>query len=56
MSGVESLTLKLCEECTCSIMEPTSIIPSPKVSNTVGQPCTVVLSFKRFVDECMLFV
>ena len=48
------MTLKLCDECTCSMMEPT-IITSPKVSNTVGQPCTVVLSFNRFVDECMLF-
>ena len=55
MSGVESLTLKLGDECTCSMVEPTSLITSPKVSNTVGQPCTVVLSFNRFVDECMLF-
>ena len=36
------------------MMEPTSIVPSPKVSNTVGQPFTVVLGFHRFVDECML--
>ena len=55
MSGVEPSTLKLREECTCSMIEPTSIIPSPKVSNTVGPPCIVVLSFNRFVDECMLF-
>ena len=53
-SGVEPLTLKLSEECTCSMMEPTSIITSPKVSNTVGQLFTAVLSFNHFVEYCML--
>merc|ERR1711941_58533 len=45
------------EEYPDRIMETFSIIPSPKVSDTVVEPYNAVLSFHQLVenaDECML--
>merc|ERR1712166_1567988 len=57
-SGMGTLLIsKVREEYPDRIMETFSIIPSPKVSDTVVEPYNAVLSFHQLVenaDECML--
>ena len=57
-SGMGTLLIsKVREEYPDHIMETFSIIPSPKVSDTVVEPYNAVLSFHQLVenaDECML--
>ena len=51
------LILKVREEYPVRIMETFSVIPSPKVSDTVVEPYNAVLSFHQLVenvDECFL--
>ena len=51
------LISKVREEYPDRIMETFSIIPSPKVSDTVVEPYNAVLSFHQLVenaDECFL--
>ena len=51
------LISKIREEYPDRIMETFSIIPSPKVSDTVVEPYNAVLSFHQLVenaDECFL--
>jgi len=57
-SGMGTLLIsKVREEYPDRIMETFSVIPSPKVSDTVVEPYNAVLSFHQLVenaDECML--
>merc|ERR1712147_238028 len=57
-SGMGTLLIsKIREEYPDRIMETFSVIPSPKVSDTVVEPYNAVLSFHQLVenaDECML--
>merc|ERR1711918_320982 len=57
-SGMGTLMIsKVREEYPDRIMETFSVIPSPKVSDTVVEPYNAVLSFHQLVenaDECML--
>merc|ERR1711972_218983 len=57
-SGMGTLLIsKVREEYPERIMETFSVIPSPKVSDTVVEPYNAVLSFRQLVenaDECML--
>ena len=57
-SGMGTLLIsKIREEYPDRVMETFSVIPSPKVSDTVVEPYNAVLSFHQLVenaDECFL--